>query len=84
MYFNYMIAAATATEFKRDPSKLLGRSERGDTILVSSHGKPAAALIPQPKPTSGADLARRLATMKPAPETAAAIAAIIKEMDEAA
>jgi prevent-host-death family protein len=79
-----MIATATATEFNRDPSKLLGRSERGDTILVSSDGKPAAALIPQPKPTSGAELARRLEKMKPAPETADAISEIIKGMDEAA
>jgi len=78
-----MIAMATAAELNREPSKFLQQTERGDTILVSSHGKPAAALIPQPKRTSGAELARRLATMKPAPDTADAIDAILKGMDEA-
>ena len=79
-----MMVTATATEFNRDPSKILGRSSMGDTVLVSSYVKPAAALIPQPKPTSGADLARHLITMKAAPETADAIAVIVKGMDEAA
>jgi len=79
-----MIRAATATEFNRDPSKLLGQSRRGDTILVSNYGEPTAALIPHPRRTSGAELARQLRRLKPDPETADAIAHLIKGMDEAA
>ena len=79
-----MIRAATATEFNREPSKLLGQSKRGDTILVNNYGQPAAALIPHPKRTSGAELARQLRRLKPDPHTADAIAQIIKGMDEAA
>ena len=78
-----MIAMTTAAELNREPFKFLEQTERGNMILVSSHGKSAAALIPQPKRTSSAELARRLATMKPAPETADAIDAILKGLDEA-
>ena len=78
-----MIATATATEYNRWPSKLLGRAERGETLLIENHGHPAAAIIPQPRPTSGTELARRLAAMRPDPKTASAVAAIIRGMDDA-
>ncbi len=78
-----MIATATATKFNRGPSEILKRVERGETMLVQKHGQPSAVLIPQPRITSGAELARRLSAMKPAPETASALETIIKGMNDA-
>jgi antitoxin (DNA-binding transcriptional repressor) of toxin-antitoxin stability system len=78
-----MTATATATVFNREPSKLLAQTERGTTIMVEKNGQATAALIPQPHKTSGAEFARRLARMKPQPETADAVEAIIRGMDEA-
>ena len=78
-----MIANETATRFNREPSKVLGQVERGDTVLVQKHGVPVAAMIPMPHTTSGAAIARRLANLAPAPDAAAAVEKIIKEMDHA-
>ena len=78
-----MIATANAIDFNREPSKILGAGERGITTVVDKHGLPAIAVIPTPKPTSGAELGRRLARMRPQPEAAAAVASLIKGMDEA-
>jgi len=79
-----MIRSATATEFNRVPSKLLGHSKRGDTILVNTYGEPTAAIIPHPARTSGAECARQLRRLKPDPKTADIIAGLIKGMDKAA
>jgi len=78
-----MTAATTATLFNREPSKILGMAERGTTVMVEKNGQADAALIPQPHKTSGAEFARRLARMNPQPETADAVAAIIRGLDEA-
>jgi len=78
-----MITNATATLFNREPSKVLGRAERGETIFVEKFGEPCAVLIPHPRKTSGAELALRLRRLKPAPKAADAVEALIKGMDDA-
>ena len=78
-----MIATATSKQFNQEPSKLLKAADQGITTEITSHGQSRAALIPQPGVTSGAELGKRLARMKPEPDTAAAVAAVIKGMDEA-
>jgi prevent-host-death family protein len=78
-----MITNATATLFNREPSKVLGRAERGDTVVIEKHGEPCAVLIPHPRKTSGAELARRLRRLKPMPEAAEAVEKLIKGMDDA-
>lgn len=78
-----MTHTTTATQFNREPSKLLRDARRGVTTEVTDRGQVTAALIPQPGITSGTELGRRLAGMKPQPETAAAVASLIKGLDEA-
>ncbi len=51
--------------------------------LGEKHGEPRKFKTPHPQITSGAELARRLRKLKPAPEAAAEVAAIIKGMDDA-
>jgi antitoxin (DNA-binding transcriptional repressor) of toxin-antitoxin stability system len=75
---------ATATEHNREPSRLLRDAKRGIVTEITDHGRAVAALVPQPEVTSGDELARRLAKRKPEPETAAAIAKLIRGLDEAA
>jgi len=74
---------ATAKQFNEEPSRILGEAEAGETVVIEKHGTPAAALVPMPLKTSGAELARRLARSAPQPETAATVEALIKGMDEA-
>lgn len=78
-----MTHTTTATQFNREPSKFLREAKRGVTTEVTDHGQATAALIPQPGVTSGAELGRRLAGMKPQPETAAVVESLIKGLDEA-
>lgn len=78
-----MITNATATLFNREPSKVLGRAERGETVFVEKFGEPCAILIPHPRKTTGADLARRVGRLKPAPAAATAVESLIKGMDDA-
>lgn len=78
-----MTNTATATQFNREPAKFLRDARRGVTTEVTDHGQASAVLIPQPARTSGAKLGRRLAAMKPEPEAASAVEALIKGMDEA-
>jgi antitoxin (DNA-binding transcriptional repressor) of toxin-antitoxin stability system len=78
-----MIATATATLYNREPSKILGRVERGETVIIEKHGEPCAFMIPHPHKTSGAELARRLRRLKPMPEAANAVKKLVKGMDDA-
>ena len=78
-----MISTATATTYYRDPSKILGRVELGDTVVIEKHGEPCAVVIPYPRRTSGAQLARRLRQLNSAPEAADTLEALIKGMDDA-
>jgi antitoxin (DNA-binding transcriptional repressor) of toxin-antitoxin stability system len=78
-----MITSASATLLNREPSKVLGRAERGETIFVEKFGEPTVVMIPHPRRTSGADLARRLKHLKPMPAAAAAVEKLIKGMDDA-
>ena len=78
-----MSATATATTYNREPSKILGQVERGETVFVEKYGEPCAVMIPHPRRTSGADLARRMQHLKPCPEAADAVAALIKGMNDA-
>ncbi len=78
-----MTATASATTYNREPSKILGQVQRGETVFVEKHGETCAIIIPSPPRTSGADLARRMKHLKPAPEAADAVAAIIKGLDHA-
>lgn len=79
-----MIATRTARELNQEPSKVLRQVERGETVMVEKDGEPCAVIIPYPsRPTSGEELARRAAGLKPDPEGAAEIEAIIKDVDDA-
>jgi len=77
-----MIVTSTATELNREPSRILGQVERGNTVVIEKHGLQVAWMIPEPRKTSGAQLARQLARLKPAPEAARELEAILKGMDD--
>ena len=76
-----MIAKASAASYHREPSKILGQVERGDTVVIEKGGEPCAVIIPYPHRTSGAELARRLPCLKPAPTAADAMEALIQGME---
>jgi antitoxin (DNA-binding transcriptional repressor) of toxin-antitoxin stability system len=78
-----MITNATATFLNREPSKVLGRAERGETILIEKFGEVCAVIIPHPRQSSGAEIAKRLRRLKPMPEAADAVEKLIKNMDDA-
>lgn len=78
-----MIAIETATRYNREPSRVLGRVERGQTVLIEKHGLPVVAMIPMPRATDGPAIARRMEHLKPAPAAADALADILKGMDDA-
>lgn len=78
-----MIATESATTFNREPSRVLSKAERGQTVLIEKHGRPCAVLIPYPQPTSGDEMARRLRRLKPMPETAAEMEKLMKDLDHA-
>ena len=77
-----MITKATATLLNRRPSKVLGRAERGETVVIQKFGEPCAVIIPHPRKTSGTEIARRLRRLKPMPEAASSVEKIIKDMDD--
>lgn len=81
-----MIATETATDFNREPSRVLGRAERGQTVIIEKHGRPCAVLIPYPQPTSGGEMARRLAKLQPNQaahrQAAEKVEKLVKEMDD--
>ncbi len=78
-----MIAVETATRYNREPSKVLGQVERGQTVLIEKHGLAVVAMITMPHITSGAAIARRMADLKPAPESADAMEKLIQGMNDA-
>jgi antitoxin (DNA-binding transcriptional repressor) of toxin-antitoxin stability system len=78
-----MTTHATAKEFNQERNRLLHAAQNGTTVVIENRGRAVASMVPEPVATSGAELGRRLAKMKPQPETAAAVAALIKGMDEA-
>jgi len=78
-----MITVATATLLNLEPSKVLGRAERGETVVIEKLGEPCAVIIPHPRKTSGSEMAKRLRRLRPAPEAADAVEKIIKDMDAA-
>ena len=78
-----MTATATATSFTREPSKILGQVIGGESVFIEQDGEPCAVMIPHPRRTSGMDLACRMRLLKPAPEAAEAVEALIKRMDDA-
>ena len=78
-----MITSASATLLNREPSKVLERAERGETVMIEKSGETCAVIIPHPRKTSGAEMARRLRRFKPMPEAADAVEKVIKDMDEA-
>ena len=78
-----MIATETATRYNREPSKILGQVERGQTVLIQKHGAPCAVMIPYPQKTSGDEMARRLRRLKPMPQASAEVEKLIKGMDDA-
>jgi antitoxin (DNA-binding transcriptional repressor) of toxin-antitoxin stability system len=78
-----VIAAATAEEFEREPARILGQVESGDTVIIQQDGLPVCMMIPQPGRTSGAELARKLRNLEPAPEAAGEVEAVIQQMNDA-
>jgi antitoxin (DNA-binding transcriptional repressor) of toxin-antitoxin stability system len=76
-----MITTASAILFNREPSEVLGRAERGETVVIERSGEPCAIIIPHPRKTSGAEIARRLRRLTPMPEAADAVEKTIKDMD---
>jgi prevent-host-death family protein len=77
-----MITSVPAASLEHEPSKLLERAERGETVMIEKSGEPCAVIIPHPRRTSGAEIARRLRGLKPMPEAADAVEKAIKDMDE--
>ncbi|HEY3760695.1 MAG TPA: hypothetical protein VGN23_03010 [Verrucomicrobiae bacterium] len=77
-----MITNATATLLNRRPSKVLGRAQRGETVVIEKFGEPCAVIIPHPRKTSGAEIAKRLRRLKPMPDAAGAVEKIVKNMDD--
>jgi prevent-host-death family protein len=78
-----MITTETATNFNREPSRILSKAERGQTVLIEKHGRPCAVLIPYPQPASGDEMARRLRRLDPMPEAAAEMEKLMEELDDA-
>lgn len=78
-----MTVTTSATEYNREPSRFLGQAERGDTIIIEKHGLPVAMMIPQPRKTSGVNLARSLRRLRPAPRAAKELEKIIEGMNDA-
>ena len=78
-----MTATATATTYNREPSKILGQVERGQTVFVEKYGEPCMVMIPHPRRTSGAEVAKRMEHLKPDPEAADAVENLIQGMDHA-
>lgn len=78
-----MIATETATRLNREPSKILGQVERGNTVVIEKNGEPCAVFIPYPRRTSGAEMARRLRRLKPMPEAAKEVKELLQDMDNA-
>lgn len=78
-----MIVTETATRHNREPSKILGQVESGQTVLIAKHGGIRAAMIPYPHKTSGDEMARRLRRLKPMPGAADKVEKLIKGMDDA-
>jgi antitoxin (DNA-binding transcriptional repressor) of toxin-antitoxin stability system len=77
------MTTATAAEFNREPAKILGQVEGGETVCIERNGTDVAIIYPVPKSTSGAELARRLRGMKPAPEATKELEQILQQMDDA-
>jgi antitoxin (DNA-binding transcriptional repressor) of toxin-antitoxin stability system len=78
-----MISIETATRHNREPSKVLRQVESGKTVMIEKFGEQVAAIIPWPHKTTGKDLARRLEGLRPAPEAADELEAIIEGMNHA-
>lgn len=78
-----MISTETATRFNREPSKILGEVQRGNSVVIEKNGEPCAIIIPYPRRTSGAEMARRLRRLKPMPEAAKEMEKILKDLDDA-
>jgi antitoxin (DNA-binding transcriptional repressor) of toxin-antitoxin stability system len=78
-----MIATATAKELNLEPSRILEQVERGDTVVIERHGLPICVMIPQPRKTSGAELALKLRQLEPAPQAASEVEAVIQSMNDA-
>jgi prevent-host-death family protein len=43
------VKQVSATRANREFSKLLGEVEKGETVQVTSHGRPVARIIPEPE-----------------------------------
>jgi prevent-host-death family protein len=53
-----------ATIANREFSKLLGEVGRGETVIVTSHGKPVAQISPVERPVDEREVARREAAWR--------------------
>ena len=58
-----VISTFQASEAKTHFLRILDRVERGETVMISRHGKPIARIVPEVK-NSGEDLVRAIAEMK--------------------
>jgi prevent-host-death family protein len=52
-----------ASEAKTHFLRILDRVERGETVVISRHGRPIARIVPEVK-NNGEDLVRAIAEMK--------------------
>jgi antitoxin (DNA-binding transcriptional repressor) of toxin-antitoxin stability system len=51
-------------------------------VVIEKFGEPCAVIIPHPRKTSGAEIAKRLRRLKPMPDAAGAVEKIVKNMDD--
>ena len=72
----------TATIFARDLHGFLGRVEHGETVVISNHGRPVARLTPESGFISGKKAAALFRSHQADPETADAISAQIRKLDQ--
>jgi prevent-host-death family protein len=78
-----MIATKTALELNREPSKVLRQAEQ-ETVIIEKHGVPRVVMMPyRVAGITGTELAKRLRRLKPAPEAAKELKAILKGVDDA-
>lgn len=80
-YFTGMIEA-TSTGMARNFHAFLGKVEHGETVVIRKHGRTVARMVPDSEFMSGQEAADLFRSHKGDAETAAAVEAEIKKLDQ--
>ena len=80
-YFTPMIEA-TSTGVARNFHMFLGKVEHGETVVIRKHGRAVARMVPDAEFMSGQKAADLFRSHKGDAETADAVAAEIKKLDQ--